>query len=309
MKIIFWGTPDFAVPSLDILLNSEHEIVAIVTGQDKPTGRGQKLKSTPVKLLAKKHRIPVLTPDNFVDTGFISQLRKLEADLFIVVAFRILPEVIFTMPPLGTINVHASLLPKYRGAAPINWAVINGEKETGITTFFIEKRVDTGEWILQKKIEIGEAETAGELHDRLSLLGAEALLETINLINQKKAVRVLQSGEITKAPKLTNELCRIDWTKDAVSIFNLVRGLSPYPRAFSYLNDNEIKILRTEIASTESDESINSGDIIAVDGEKLYVATGRGTIAITELQPANKRQMTTAEYLRGHAVEVGEKFI
>lgn len=302
------GTPEFAVPSLKKFHGSRHQVVAVVTGPDKPVGRGQKLKATPVKRFAQEFGIPVFTPEKFSDEKFIAELKKASADLFVVVAFRILPKNVFTIPPRGTINLHASLLPKYRGAAPINWAIINGERKTGITTFFIEEKVDTGEWILQKKVAIGEKETAGELHDRLCLLGADVLLETVDLIEQKKAPRIKQIGEVTKAPKITKELCRIDWSKNVISIFNLIRGMSPFPRAFTYFKEQEFKICRSTIESVASTDNTKSGQIISVEKEKLLVATGQGVLAITEIQPANKRRMTTAEYLRGHNISAGEQF-
>ena len=308
MKIIFMGTPEFAVPGLEKFHSSRHQVVAVVTGPDKPVGRGQKLKPTPVKRFAREFGIPVFTPEKFSDEKFIAELKKAAADLFVVVAFRILPKNVFTIPPRGTINLHASLLPKYRGAAPINWAIINDERETGVTTFFIEEKVDTGEWILQKKVAIGEEETAGELHDRLCLLGADVLLETVDLIEQGKAPRIKQIGEITKAPKITKDLCRIDWTKNVVSIFNLIRGMSPFPRAFTHFKEKKFKICRSTIESAASTDNIKSGQIISVEKEKLLVATGQGVLAITEIQPANKRRMTMAEYLRGHTISAGEQF-
>jgi len=308
MKLVFMGTPDFAVPSLDKLFQSSHQVVAVVTGPDKPVGRGQKLRPTPVKKLALSYGVPIFTPDKLSAPDFITELNKIQADLFVVVAFKILPVSVFTIPPLGTINLHASLLPKYRGAAPINWAIINGERETGVTTFFIEEKVDTGGWILQQKIAIGEEETAGELHDKLSLIGANVLVETVDLIAQGRAKKSKQSGEVTKAPKITRSFCRIDWGKDAQSIFNLIRGLSPYPRAFSTLKGKEIKILRSKVVAVDSITNQTPGSVVAVEKDRLIVNTGRGRLAITELQPENKRQMSTAEYLLGHKVSVGDRF-
>jgi methionyl-tRNA formyltransferase len=308
MKIIFLGTPEFAIPSLEKLHNSEHEIVGIVTGPDKTVGRGLKIAPTPVKRTAQDWGIPIFTPDNLSNESFIADLRKLSADLFVIVAFRILPVSVFTIPPLGTINLHGSLLPKYRGAAPINWAIINGEIETGVTTFFIEEKVDTGEWILQRTVPIAEDETAGELHDRLCLLGADVLLETVNLIEQGKAPRIKQQGEVTKAPKIKRETCRINWTKDCISIYNLIRGLSPFPRAFSLFNGEEFKILSSKIDSIEPIQNFLPGQIVSVNKEHFSVATGNGVLIITEVQPENKRRMTTAEYLRGHTVSLGDKF-
>jgi len=308
MKIVFMGTPEFAIPSLEKLYHSPYEVVAIVTGPDKPVGRGQRLASTPIKRLAQGWNLPIFTPEKLSDETFITEIKKYSADLFVVVAFRILPVSVFTIPHRGTINLHASLLPKYRGAAPINWSIINGEKETGVTTFFIEEKVDTGEWILQQKVIIGDEETAGELHDRLALLGADVLLETVNFIAQGTAPRIKQVGEVTKAPKITKEICHIDWAKDAVTIFNLIRGLSPFPRAFSYFKGEEFKICCSKIESLDSSLTAQPGEIIAVDKDKILAATGNGVLAITEIQPENKRRMSVADYVRGHSVSVGEKF-
>ncbi len=308
MKIVFMGTPDFAVPSLEKIYNSHHEIVAVVTGPDKPSGRGKKLRPTHVKRRAEEFSIPILTPEKFSDEHFIAELKKFSADFFVVVAFRILPKSVFSIPRYGTINLHASLLPKYRGAAPINWVIINGEKESGVTTFFIEEKVDTGEWILQKKVNISEKETAGELHDKLSIIGADVLIETIDSIEQGNAPRIKQKGEVTKAPKIIKELCHIDWKKDVVSIYNLIRGLSPFPRAFSFFKEDEFKICRAEISTMDLEKDNFAGEIVSLNKDKIFVAASNGILAITEVQPPNKRRMSVAEYLRGHSVALGEKF-
>ncbi len=302
------GTPEFAIPSLNKLYESQHDVVAVVTGPDKPVGRGLKLAPTPVKRMAQSEGIPILTPEKLSDELFIEELKKLSADLYVVVAFRILPVAVFTIPPKGTINLHASLLPKYRGAAPINWAIINGETETGVTTFFIEEKIDTGEWILQRKVPLETEETAGELHDTLAAIGAEVLLETVNSIEQGTALRIKQEGEVTKAPKITKEICHIDWTKDCASIFNLIRGLAPFPRAFSYFKGEEFKICSAKIESHIPVQNYQPGEIISFDNDKFSVATGRGVISITEIQPENRRRMTTAEYLRGHSITIGDRF-
>lgn len=306
MKIAFMGTPEFAIPSLEKLCNSHHKVVAVVTGPDKPVGRGLKLAPTPVKRIAAERGIPVFMPEKLSDESFVARLKQISADLFVVVAFKILPASVYTVPLKGTINLHASLLPKYRGAAPINWAIITGEKETGVTTFFIEEKVDTGEWILQRKVPVGDEESAGQLHDKLSEIGADLLLETINLIETGNAPRIRQQGEITKAPKITKEICRINWSKDAVSIYNLIRGLSPSPRAFSHFHGEELKILAAKIDTEKSEGNSQPGEIIAVEKELFFVATGKGVVALTEVQPENKRRMTVAEYLRGHPVAIGE---
>ncbi|RMD91528.1 MAG: methionyl-tRNA formyltransferase, partial [Calditrichaeota bacterium] len=205
MKIVFMGTPEFAIPSLKKLYESHHEIVGVVTAPDKPVGRGLKLQPPPVKKIAVQYGLPLTQPEDLRAPAFIDWLKQRKADIFVVVAFRILPPEVFTLPPKGTINLHSSLLPKYRGAAPINWAIINGEKETGVTTIYIEEKVDAGDIILQKKVQIGEDETAGELHDRLANLGAEILLKSLNLIEKDQAPRQKQSGEATRAPKITSE--------------------------------------------------------------------------------------------------------
>ncbi|MFZ5517495.1 MAG: methionyl-tRNA formyltransferase [Candidatus Zhuqueibacterota bacterium] len=308
MKIVFLGTPEFAIPSLEMLWKSSHQVVAVVTGPDKPVGRGRKLAPTPVKMTAEALGIPALTPAKFSDSDFVAQLKQYNADLFVVVAFRILPEAIFGMPPKGTINLHSSLLPKYRGAAPINWAVINGERETGVTTFFIEEQVDTGEWILQEKTGIGASETAGDLHDRLSILGARVLLETVDRIAAGNAPRIRQVGDVTRAPKITKEICAINWSEDCLSIYNKIRGLSPYPRAYTHFMGQEFKLCTSSIESQEAVPGVVPGEILNVDKQKFTVATGRGVLAITEVQPENKRRMTSAEYLRGNPVQVGQRF-
>lgn len=307
MKVIFMGTPEFAIPSLQRLMNSKHQVLGVVTGLDKPVGRGQKVIATPIKRFAIAQNLPVLTPERLKDDQFIESLKKFEADIFVVVAFRILPVAVFTIPPNGTINLHGSLLPKYRGAAPIQWAIINGETETGLTTFFIEEKVDTGDMILQRKISICPNETAGELHDRMAEVGAELLVETLDLIEVGKAPRQQQIGEPTLAPKITKEICHIDWSRDATSIFNLVRALSPYPRAFSYYKESELKILFVEIEQNIEAGNFLPGQIIDVNKKgKIYVATSRGVVSIVELQPEGKRRMSAAEYLRGHEIEMGE---
>lgn len=308
MKIIFMGTPDFAIPSLKKLNQSHHKIVAVVTGEDKPAGRGQKLRETPVKMAARELGIPIITPKKLNDEQFVLQLKRLEADLFVVVAFRILPVSVFTIPPKGTINLHASLLPKYRGAAPINWAIINGETETGVTTFFIEEKVDTGEWIFQEKVPIGAEETAGDLHDKLAVVGADLLLKTVNAIEEGKAPRIKQTGEATTAPKLTRDVCHLNWSQPAKVVHNYIRGLSPYPRAFSYLNGEEIKLLRSKISNGENfPGNFEPGQIVHVGKEDFVVACGDGFLKILEIQPPNRRSMTVAEYLRGYELKIGDQ--
>jgi methionyl-tRNA formyltransferase len=304
------GTPEFAVPCLEKLIASHHEVLCIVTGPDKPVGRGQKLRETPVCRRARAENIPILKPANLKAPQFRDQLLTYPADLYVVVAFRILPDAVFEIPEQGTINLHGSLLPRYRGAAPINWAIINGEKETGVTTFFIRKKVDTGDMILQRRMPIGDTEDAGSLHDRMSILGAEMLLETVNLIETDDAPRIPQEGEATPAPKLTKELCMIDWSRNAAQIYNLIRGLSPYPRAVTYFGDKQFKICATapDILDSGGTE-LEPGMIINLhQRETIDVVTGNGILSITEIQPPNKRRMTAADYLRGHDILEGERF-
>jgi len=247
MRIVFMGTPEFAVSSLEILIKNGFDVVAVITAPDKPAGRGQKIKQSAVKEFAIKQQIKTLQPTNLKDSIFISELKALKADLQIVVAFRMLPEIIWDMPKLGTYNLHASLLPKYRGAAPINWAIINNEKETGVTTFKIKQAIDTGNILYREKINLNSDITAGELHDQLMKIGAELLLKTVveinkNLIEGNELNFISQNDENTDhAPKITKELCKINWNKSGDEIYNLIRGLSPYPTAMAYLNNGDDK--------------------------------------------------------------------
>jgi len=272
MKIVFMGTPEFSIPSLEVLLKNGYEICAVVTAPDEPKGRGYKLSPPPVKVFALQNNLKVLQPQNLKDPNFINELKKLSPDLIVVVAFRILPKEVFSIPPLGTINVHASLLPKYRGAAPINWAIINGEKETGVTTFFIDEKVDAGNIILQKKIEIGQDETAGELHDKLAKLGAEALLETVKIIQTGKVQTIKQDETLaTPAPKIKKEMCQVNWYEmKAEQVHNFVRGLSPNPGAFTFLNGKILKIYRTKLVEKISEATTLKPGQIIVDGDSLF---------------------------------------
>lgn len=296
------------MPSLELLLKSEHQVVAVVTQPDKPKGRGLKLSASPIKEFAEKQNLRVLTPEDLKSEEFYQALSELKPDLIAVVAFRILPERIFSLPPYGTINLHASLLPKYRGAAPINWAIINGEKKTGITTFFIQKTVDTGHIILQREVEILPEETCGELSLKLSRIGAEVLLETIILIEKKEAKTHPQNElEATPAPKITDELCKIDWSKPAEEINNLIRGVSPTPGAFTFFRRKLLKIYKTEIVS-EQDGSTEPGIVISADKSTgIHVQTGRGILKLKELQLEGKKKITADEFLRGYRIEAGEK--
>ncbi|MBN1154204.1 methionyl-tRNA formyltransferase [candidate division KSB1 bacterium] len=307
MRIIFMGTPEFAIPSLEILLDSAHEVLAVVTGPDKRVGRGLRLMPTPVKNFAMQQGVPVLTPADLSEQSFIEELKAFHADLFVVVAFRILPEAVFSIPPKGTINLHGSILPKYRGAAPLNWAIINGESETGLTTFYIKKAVDTGDVILTTQVPIGENETAGELHEKMCDIGADLLMKTVDLIERGEVEPVKQQGNATLAPKITKEVCHIDWSKDVRSIYNLIRGLSPYPRAFSLLNNEELKICHAKIDhSFQLRPEDTPGKIVFIDRKgKLLVAAGDGVISIEEIQAQSRCRMSISEFLRGRHVDVG----
>lgn len=308
MRIVFMGTPEFALPSLQRLIESQHDVVAVVTAPDKPTGRGLRVRPTPVKQVATELGLPVLQPADLSDQQFISRLQGAGADLFCVVAFRILPKEVFAIPPAGTVNVHASLLPKYRGAAPIRWAIINGEGETGVTTIFIKEEVDAGDIILQESVQIGRDETAGELHDRLADLGGRLLVRTVDLIERGQAPRRLQTGEPTPAPKLTRDVQRVRWQESAETVRNLIRGLAPTPGAFSYLNGKMIKFYRTRVSQQST--SAAPGEVVAADAREgvLTVATGSGCVHLLELQPEGKRRMSAAEFLRGHSIEPGMRF-
>lgn len=308
MKIVFFGTPEFAVASLDILVKNGYHVSAVVTAPDKPAGRGMALTPSAVKQYAVSRNLKVLQPENLRDEKFLQQLKSLEADLQIVVAFRFLPEVVWAMPALGTFNLHASLLPQYRGAAPVNRVIMNGEKETGLTTFFLQKEIDTGKIIFREKVAIGEDETAGELHDKLMLLGAELVLKTTAAIEKGDVPQVEQSQyfspgtELKKAPKIFKEDCRIDWKKSAEEIFNHIRGLSPYPAAFTEFyaknaNSQLIKIFcSAKVVKAHSEEP---GKIFSDDKTYLKIAAKNGFIALLEVQQAGKKKMRIDEFLRG----------
>jgi methionyl-tRNA formyltransferase len=308
LKVVFMGTPEFAVPTLQRLLEQKIPVVGVVTGPDKPAGRGLHLQPTPVKKLATSAGLPVLQPEKLRDPQFIENLRAWQAEVFVVVAFRILPPEVFTIPPLGAVNIHAALLPKYRGAAPIQWAIINGERETGVTTFFIEENVDTGDMILQRKTAIGEFETAGELHDRLAVMGADLLVETLAQIVAGAVLRRPQAGPISLAPKITKEMAAINWQKSAREIFNFVRGMNPVPGAFTIREGRNLKIFRTHVINDFS--SGHEAGVVVRANERhgeLVVQAGRGHLAIDELQIEGKRRMPVADFLRGHQVITHEK--
>jgi methionyl-tRNA formyltransferase len=302
------GTPEFAIPSLEKLHQSKHQITGVVTVPDKPKGRGQKISQSAVKKFAGEQKLKVLTPANLKDQSFIGSLRELKPDLISVVAFRILPEEAFLLPPLGTINLHASLLPKYRGAAPINWAIINGETKTGLTTFYIRKKVDTGDIILQKEIDIGPEEGFGELHDRMAQLGAEVLWETVELI-ERGEVKVFKQddSQATAAPKITPEHCRIDWSKTAEQLRNQIRGLAPTPGAFTFFRGKSLKLLKADVIGDHLFREDFGRTVNPEQKERVWVTTGKGILSLLEVQPEGKRKIRVEEFVRGYHLEVGEK--
>jgi methionyl-tRNA formyltransferase len=303
MRIVFMGTPDFAVPSLEILLENGYDIAAVVTAPDKPGGR-QGTQVSAVKQCALRHGLTVLQPEKLKNPEFLDALRALRADLQIVVAFRMLPEVVWNMPPLGTMNLHASLLPKYRGAAPINWAIIRGEQETGITTFLLKHEIDTGDLLFQERIAIGENETAGELHDRMMMQGARLILRSVQALERGEVQPMPQTdAEVTHAPKIFTESCRINFELPAVQVHNFIRGLSPYPGAWTELDGKTLKILRTEKAEKPSAESPAAPGTFVSDGKNyLKVSTSDGYLNILELQMEGKRRMNVRDFLNGYRV-------
>ncbi len=307
MNIIFMGTPEFAVPSLSILHDHGYTIQAVVTAPDKPRGRGREISHTPVKKFAVAHTIPVLQPDTLREPSFVKTMHELAPDCIVIVAFRILPPEVFTIPKLGAFNLHASLLPKYRGAAPIQWTLINGERETGVTTFFLQEKIDTGNVILQAKVMIGENEIAGELYHRLMILGAEAVLSTIRLIEQGKTNPQPQNdSNVTQAPKIFREQCVIDRTKPVQQVHNFIRGLSPIPGAFTHYAGKLLKIYRTRVCS-ENDAGL-PGQVF-IGNESIKVCTGNGTLEVLELQKEGKRRLSALEFLKGYHFEESPRFL
>ncbi|MNK07652.1 Methionyl-tRNA formyltransferase [compost metagenome] len=302
LRIVFMGTPEFAVGILDTIYQHNYDIVGVITAADKPAGRGQKVKYSAVKEYALEKGLRLLQPTNLKDESFLEELKSLEANLQVVVAFRMLPEAVWKMPKLGTFNLHASLLPQYRGAAPINWAIINGETTTGVTTFFIDDKIDTGAMILKQAIEIGPDENAGELHDRLMDLGKDAVVKTLTLIENDNTETTIQptDDDVKTAYKLNRENCKIDWTKPGAEIHNLIRGLSPYPAAWCFFQDKgqewNIKVHETQFIKEAHDKTI--GSIIA-DKKEISVAVKDGLIKINSLQFPGKKKMTSRELLNG----------
>lgn len=285
LRIVYMGTPEFAVPSLNILVENGYDIAAVITAPDKPGGRGLQLQPSDVKVAAEKHGLKILQPTNLKSPEFIEELRSLNANLQIVVAFRMLPEVVWSMPSLGTFNLHASLLPQYRGAAPINWAIINGEKETGVTTFFLKHEIDTGSILFQEKEPILATDDAGTLYERLMKKGAELVFKTVKVIENGQYEPKPQPNitDLKHAPKIFRETCMIDWSKKSEEIVNFVRGLSPYPGAWSTINGKTYKIFKVSTRDSE-----------------LKMKTADGFVSIEELQPEGKKRMNATDFLRGY---------
>ena len=320
MRIIYFGTPEFAASQLEAILDAGYDVPAVVTTPDRPAGRGKQMHASEVKECALRHGLPVLQPEKLKDDAFVEQLRSYKADLFVVVAFRMLPEVVWSMPPKGTINLHASLLPQYRGAAPINHVIINGETETGLTTFILDKEIDTGAMIMQKKLAIGEKMNAGELHDALMKMGNELIVETIKMIEKgdinpesQDTVIKKEGLELRPAPKIYKEDCYIDWKKSGREIFNFVRGLSPYPAAHAKIQNPEGEILDLKIFETElALKSNQNEELYSIKTDKksyLEIVLSDSCIRIIEIQQAGKKAMKIAEFLRGTRVSEDWKVV
>lgn len=319
LRILFMGTPDFAVESLKSLVENGYNVVGVVTMPDKPAGRGYKLQPSPVKQYALLQGVPVLQPERLKDEEFLNELKKLKVDLQVVVAFRMLPEVVWNMPPKGTFNLHSSLLPQYRGAAPINWAIINGEKETGVTTFFLSHEIDTGKIIFQEKTAIDDTDNAGTLHDRLMVMGAHLVLKSVDAILEENLRPIPQdslfkdASELKSAPKIFKEDCLIDWNRPVREIYNHIRGLSPYPAAWTELltDENEEK-LRFKLFAGKAIEGkthvLPTGSIITNNKNYLDVTTKDGIFRITKLQLTGKKRMAITDFLNGYHFESDARF-
>jgi len=317
MKIIFMGTPEFAVPCLDILIQNNYNVVAIVTVPDKPAGRGQQLNQSAIKKYALQNNLKLLQPEKLKDENFIEELKYLKADLQIVVAFRMLPEIVWNMPKLGTYNLHGSLLPKYRGAAPINWAIINGDIESGVTTFKLKHEIDTGNILLQQKVKINSATTAGELHDELMNVGSKLILKTVQQIEQSVKINtelnfILQKDiQASHAPKIFKETCKLNWNNDVVKIYNLVRGLSPYPTAYTNLNNKNSSLQLVKIYSATFEKTEHNklnGELTSDNKTNLKVYCKNGILTVCSLQLQGKKQMSVEDFLRGFKLNEGASF-
>lgn len=304
LRIIYMGTPEFAVSSLEILVENGWNVVAVVTATDKPKGRGQKMISSPVKEAAINLNIPVLQPTNLKSPEFLEELKSYKADIQVVVAFRMLPELVWDMPPQGTFNLHASLLPNYRGAAPINWAIINGEIETGVTTFFLKHEIDTGSIIFQEREEIFDNDNIGSLYEKLMKRGSKLVLKTIEAVAEGSIKALPQDESQAKhhAPKIFKETCQIDWSKSAIEIHNLIRGLSPYPAAWTTLNEKTCKIYKTEVKESNS-LNFKQGDFHTDGKTYLKIQCGNGILDIIELQLEGKKRMKIDDFLRGNKLQ------
>ncbi len=334
LRILFMGTPEFAVKSLKALVENNYNVVAVITMPDKPAGRGYKLHASPVKQYAIEKGLTVLQPENLKDESFLVQLKELRIDLQVVVAFRMLPEVVWSMPSKGTFNLHSSILPQYRGAAPINWAIINGEKETGVTTFFLSHEIDTGDIIFREKTTITNSDNAETLHDRLMVMGAQLVLKTVNAVIEGSVTSIPQDElyankiELKPAPKIFKDDCRVNWNKDTEVIFNFIRGLSPYPAAWTELLRPETdEVLRVKLFASMLSEEVDSEDLkngattqdneattlengsITTDNKSyLNVLTANGFLAITDLQLSGKKRMNVIDFLNGYKLREGDYF-
>ncbi|MCI8549888.1 MAG: methionyl-tRNA formyltransferase [Lachnospiraceae bacterium] len=312
MKLVFMGTPEFSVPAFEALLSGGHTVEAVVTQPDKPRGRGKEMQETPVKQAALAHKIPVLQPERVRgNEEFLEQLRKINPDVIVVIAFgQILPKEVLELPRYGCINIHASLLPKYRGAAPIQWVIIDGETETGITTMYMEEGLDTGDMLLKTAVPIAEDETGGSLHDKLAAAGGPLILETLRGLEAGTLKRTPQTGETCYAKILTKSLGKIDWSMDAVSIERLIRGLSPWPSAYGYLGKKTVKFWKAEVCDGEGMEPIKGGrpgTVAAVTKGRILIQTGKGFLAVKELQLEGKKRMDAGSFLRGYPLKAGDR--
>lgn len=308
MEIIFMGTPRFALPSLEALASSRHVVKSVVTGEDLKSGRGLRIQEPPVKTLARSLRLPVIQPASLKSAEFIEEIEALSPDIFVVVAFKILPKVILEIPEKGAVNIHASILPKYRGAAPINWAIINGEKETGISIFQIKPKVDTGDILLKRYVQIQPEDTAGSLAEKLSIVGAEAIVKVLDGIERGELTAIPQNNELaTPAPKISPELGKIDWNKDAVKLKNLIHGLSPTPGTYSFFKKKRIKFLTADIGESSYHEE--PGTIVVRDKKQLGIQTGDGILKPMEIQVEGRKALKIEDFLRGFQGNIGDKFV
>ena len=311
LRIVFMGTPDFAVAILDKIVKEQYNVVGVITVPDKPAGRGRKLNESAVKKYAKSQNLNLLQPTNLKDQDFLKELHSLNANIQVVVAFRMLPKIVWEKPLYGTFNLHGSLLPNYRGAAPIHWSIINGEKKTGVTTFFIDEKIDTGEMILRKEINIDDDETVGQLHDRLMFLGAETVIETLHLIRNNKVVTTKQNDIETKsAPKLNSDNCRINWDDTLENIYNHIRGLNPFPAAWSEMKNNEetISLKVYDVRKEEEQHNLPIKSIITTKKE-IRVAVNKGYIVLDILKLSGKKKLDAGSLLNGYSFDSNAKML